>query len=60
LAATEIDFKVTNAIELRERIAQATLLVGWNTRMGDILITELNTAFEFTALWLFTYLGGDK
>ena len=32
----------------------------WNTTMGDILITKLNTAFNFTALWLVTYLGGDK
>ena len=41
-------------------MGQATLLGGWNTTMGDILTTKLNTAFDFTALWLVTYLGGDK
>jgi len=32
----------------------------WNTIIGDILITKLNTAFDFTALWLVTSLVGDK
>ena len=27
----------------------------WNTTMGDILITKLNTAFGFTALWRFSH-----